>query len=86
MSETDKNVGMSVTVFHCVCRTCPAEAVVTRIADRAEFYRQHEGPGHDPLTRELTVPEREGDSAVAGTFLPSSPGASGGDGGAATPD
>lgn len=77
---------MSVTVYHCVCRTCPAEAVVTRIADRAEFYHQHEGPGHDPLTRELTVPEHEDDGSVAGAFRPSSPGAAGEGSGAATAD
>lgn len=77
---------MTVTVYHCVCRSCPAEAVVTRVADRAEFYRQHEGPGHEALTREITVSEQAGDSAENGAFRPSAPGADADSSGAITPD
>lgn len=47
-------VDMSDELFHCVCRTCPAEHVATDVAGRAKFFEAH--ADHDVVT--IPLPSR----------------------------
>ncbi|WP_254822535.1 hypothetical protein [Haloglomus halophilum] len=56
---------MSDGLFHCVCRTCPAEQIADDVAGRASFFEAH--AEHEVVT--ATLPTRTAEPESRGRVV-----------------